>query len=435
MRTGQQLTYIRVRIRLEQPWRVGAPSAERSRQAALVDPDGDIWLPASGLAGSFAAHAKVHLTDGELGGVEEDPEEREKLRFFASRLWFLGVVLDGGEVRTRTGTAISRTRRAARKSGSHQIDEVYGTETATLYLRVDGDPEAVLGRLADWPVTVGGGITSGLGRAVVAEIRYRTVNLATCEGLLIRVQNPGGSDGIDSLVEGEEGRHYPVKPSARPEVARARIDIKDLFLAERPKETADELKDEDRWFHGTRWKGILRSRVEYIGRSLGLEICGAGDDGTWDGCGECGVCEVFGSSSTGVGRWAFHSTRLDQSSRPQLRQRVAIDRFTGGAANRKLLKDVTQTSMDVELVITRVRPLKQHHTWVAKALVLALRDLADGYLGVGGRSATGLGSVTVAELTVREELVRLVGDVSLARPALITAADLDLANRKESVDA
>lgn len=81
--------------------------------------------------------------------------------------------------------------------------------------------------------------------------------------------------------------------------------------------------------------------------------------------------------------------------------------------------------------------LKQRHAWVAKALGLALRDLADGYFGIGGRSATGLGSVTVSELSVGEELARFLGEASFERPAVITQADLDLepAKRKETTDA
>ena len=41
-----------------------------------------------------------------------------------------------------------------------------------------------------------------------------------------------------------------------------------------------------------------------------------------------------------------------------------------------------------------------------KALLLALRDLQEGYLGIGGRTSTGLGSVRFEKLRLGEEFRR-----------------------------
>lgn len=151
-------------------------------------------------------------------------------------------------------------------------------------------------------------------------------------------------------MDGPEGHAYEFTPGTfQWEVLRAVIDVHDLHVVREPK--ADH-----RWFQGSRWKGILRSRVEYIGRSLGLAICGADDEATWDGCGACGGCDVFSSSATGAGRWAFHATDLSPGAPIRKRQCVAIDRFTGGASDQKLLEECTQTIAETQLVITTLRP-------------------------------------------------------------------------------
>lgn len=407
------ITYIRVDIALLSPWRVGAPTADRSSLATLTDTDDAPVIPPSSLAGSFRAHLGADA-NCLMGSVTQDSAT-------ASPLWFLGTRLEGPDgkgpqVLARMGTAIDRNRRAARKHGSHSIDEVHGAGRVRLYLRFDGDPTEILQRLGTWRPSVGGGITVGLGKARVAAIRYRSIDTVKRDDLIARASmGANGPQGVDRLLE--DGRDAPVAEAAESLLLEATVSVDDLHLHGRDDKGGQSW--EHAWFHGTRWKGILRSRVEYIGRSLGLRACG-------EGCGECAVCEVFGSGKTGAGLWMFESTRLDNAhSNERLRGRNAIDRFTGGVLDQRLFHEGTSSTSKARLAIAERAPLEPHHAWVAKALLLALKDVHDGFIGIGGRSATGLGSVRIASWRLGPGLVALVGDVpTVADVPRITTDDV-----------
>ena len=417
------LTYVRVTIRPLGPWRVGAVGQDQSTLETLRDAFGKPAVPPSSLAGSFRAGIDEAARELLMGQEKTKDGKRD---FRASALWFLGTRLTGGEggrpeIRRRTATAVDRNRRAARNHGSHDVEEVYGTETIQLYLRHEGDPAEALRLLGKWRVTIGGGISTGLGRAEVTAISYRTLDLSQPADLLVRVSlRDAGPDALDELLQG--GADHAVTAGESPNLLEATIRVEGLNLP--TQKLADQLRPEDHWFHGTRWKGILRGRVEYIGRSLGLDVCGA-EDQQWRGCGRCAVCEVFGSGETGVGRWSFHFTPL-KPDHPAGRTRNAIDRFTGGVAEKKLFPEKTVTSR-ARLVIGQLSGVEEHHTWVLKALLLALRDLQEGYLGIGGRSSTGLGSVRFEKLRLGEEFQRFgMTATSLEAVEGITEAEIEL---------
>lgn len=424
------LTYIRVTIRPSGPWRVGAVGQDQAALETLRDNAGRPALPPSSLAGSFRAGIDEAARELLMG---QEKMKNGKQDFRASALWFLGARLTGvedgqPEIRRRTATAVDRNRRAARNHGSHDIEEVYGTETIQLYLRHEGDPAEALRLLGKWRVTIGGGISTGLGRAKVTAIWYRTLDLSQPADLLARVSlQDTGPDALDALLQG--GADHKVNTGESPTLLEATIRVEGLNLP--TQKLADQLRPEDHWFHGTRWKGILRGRVEYIGRSLGLDVCGA-EDQQWRGCGDCAVCEVFGSGETGVGRWSFHFTPL-KPDHPAGRTRNAIDRFTGGVAEKKLFPEKTVTSR-ARLVIGQLSGVEEHHAWVLKALLLALRDLQEGYLGIGGRTSTGLGSVRFEKLRLGEEFQRF--EITATTPEAvegITEADIELERTHRSL--
>ena len=407
------LTYIRVTIRSLGPWRVGAVGQDQSALETLRDADGKPVLPPSSLAGSFRAGIDEAARELLMGREKTRDGKRE---FRASALWFLGTRLTGGgggrpEIRRRTATAVDRNRRAARNHGSHDVEEVYDTGAIQLYLRHEGDPTEALRLLGQWRVTIGGGISTGLGRARIAAIRYRTLDLSQPADLL------------------QDGADQPVAAGESSTLLEATICIEGLNLP--TQDPKDRPRPEDHWFHGTRWKGILRGRVEYIGRSLGLDVCGA-EDQQWRGCGECSVCEVFGSGETGVGRWSFHFSPLE-FDHPEGRTRNAIDRFTGGAAEKKLFPERTVTTR-ARLVIGRLGDIEAHHAWVLKALLLALRDMREGYLGIGGRTSTGLGSVRFEDLRLGEEFQRFgMSATSLENVEGITETEIELEHTRRSL--
>ena len=120
-------------------------------------------------------------------------------------------------------------------------------------------------------------------------------------------------------------------------------------------------------------------------------------------------------------------------TQPAGRTRNAIDRFTGGVAEKKLFPEKTVTSR-ARLVIGQLSGVEEHHAWVLRALLLALRDLQEGYLGIGGRSSTGLGSVRFEKLRLGEEFQRF-GMAATTPEAVegITEAEIELERTHRSL--
>lgn len=251
------LTYMRVTIRPLGPWRVGAVGQDQAALETLRDTAGRPALPPSSLAGSFRAGIDEAARELLMG---QEKTKDGKPDFRASTLWFLGTRLTGGEdgqpeIRRRTATAVDRNRRAARNHGSHDVEEVYDTETIQLYLRHEGDPAEALQLLGQWQVTIGGGISTGLGRAKVTAISYRTLDLSHPADLLARVSlRDAGPDALDALLQ--DGTDHEVTAEESPILLEATIRIDGLNLP--TQNLKDQPRPEDHWFHGTRWKGILR---------------------------------------------------------------------------------------------------------------------------------------------------------------------------------
>ena len=101
-------------------------------------------------------------------------------------------------------------------------------------------------------------------------------------------------------------------------------------------------------------------------------------------------------------------------------------------AEKKLFPEKTVTSR-ARLVIGQLDGVEEHHAWVLKALLLALRDLQEGYLGIGGRTSTGLGSVRFEKLKLGEEFQRFGMATTLEVVEGITEADIELERTHRSL--
>jgi CRISPR/Cas system CSM-associated protein Csm3 (group 7 of RAMP superfamily) len=149
---------------------------------------------------------------------------------------------------------------------------------------------------------------------------------------------------------------------------------------------------------GSGIKGILRSRSEYILRSVQVRVC---DD---QKCGSCWPCQVFGhgggdgDSSAAAGKRAkvrFVDAHIHDAIATR-RTNVAIDRFTGGArAGALYAREAVQTGSFTLLVepLGGMGPVLRRE--VQAVLRLVFEDLNDGIIGMGNGTARGYGSVSV----------------------------------------
>ena len=388
-------TYLRVRLALASDWRTGvwdAGSANRQGTARDGRDAARPALPGSSIVGSLRRAAQERGVDVALFGT------RDISSIESSPWWLLGVRLNGSPgLAQRKQTSIDRWRRSAASGGLRELEYVEAApdDTLDLYFRADDvHPDQLIAVLLEWRnAQIGAGETVGLGRVRVTEIRHRTFNLIEKDDVRALVTAAsGGPERVDALLQSAATVDLS-SAEAPPPMLRVMFRLDEACVP----------TDERLRHYGSQWKGLLRSRVEYVARSLGHPACLPDDGTSWTGCGHCDLCEAFGSAESGVGAWRFEMSPWEVDAEQLIpvegktghgRVRVALNRFTGGTLSGALASDErTLTDVGVALTVTQTRPVAD---WVTDALLHAVRDLKDGLVSVTGQGGIGFG--TVAEV-------------------------------------
>jgi CRISPR/Cas system CSM-associated protein Csm3 (group 7 of RAMP superfamily) len=407
------ITLMIATVRIEPGWAVGNvtvpdPAIDRD---VLLDAAGRPWVPGSALAGSLRAHlaAADPPADSRLMGRRPagDPDaagntdEANGDRPEASPLWVVGCTFspdgdeagDGAAALEITGqTAIDRARGAAAVRSLRFSRLAASGGTLTVYLRHDppdgqplgGDDLALISR---WQPAIGRDRTKGSGRAALTELRHGTVDPATQAGARVWLSHsgPGLFDAVATQVIACHTDHQPW--------LEARFSIEDGLLtwdgvpgpAARPRQRLGRPL-----IPGSAWKGIIRSRAEFIIRSRYGEAAACPEQA---GCGRCPVCAVFGHQAR-RGLLAFRDSYIEQPSLEQERTQVGIDRVTGGSRDALLFQ--TQRVAEGNLRL-RIDTLGEIPPWVRNLIQHVLRDIDDALIGVGSRTTRGLGTLRLTD--------------------------------------
>jgi CRISPR/Cas system CSM-associated protein Csm3 (group 7 of RAMP superfamily) len=430
------VSFIRSFLRFTEPAAVTVPGfpgrddqtpwgRERAHLLLDTDPWGRPHLPGTSLAGALRDHVRRaegepvadawfgHLVDPGTGNPAEVDAR-------ASLLWVLGTRpadSSGDELATvateiRASTAISRDRGAA-AANTLRVEELLPVGSRfEVFLRWDDPPpdeiERLLAVLASWRPLIGHGTSRGRGRCVIEDIHHGGLRLDQPDGLYRWLTCSGPELARQVAAD-------PVKAKAAGEEPQAilRVDTKIIGplrvgSGEPPQATGDEGQKVTPLFHvggryvipGTGLKGLLRSRAEFILRSVGLAPSPCEDQR----CRTCWTCRVFGhagghdTTSQAVGARAavrFPDACIDDPV-AVTRQHVAIDRFTGGA-HRGLL--YTVDALEGGTFTITVEPLgaevpQSLLTEFRAIMRLVLEDLSDGLAGIGAGVTRGYGSVS-----------------------------------------
>lgn len=171
---------------------------------------------------------------------------------------------------------------------------------------------------------------------------------------------------------------------------------------------------EEVYLPGSSLKGVLRSHAERITRTLNPEAAcdpfAAGQDDKELSCGicfdkrkkekenldtptvykdSCLICKLFGSTWL-AGRLATSDAyAVEELPRPQRRDGVGIDRFTGGAAGGAKF----ELEVVVEGVFATTLYLRNFELWQLALIGFLLQDLKDGLIRIGMGKSRGLGKI------------------------------------------
>lgn len=436
------LLLARIVLRLDSPASVAAPEQHDGLIGTLRevarDGWGDPWIPPSSLAGSFRAHVRATSgpeTERLLMGYEEEHTTQGR----PSPVRFLGTRLDEPALTARTRTAVDPRRAAAATGLLHTHELLQPGCRITCWIQVDAPEhhQTVLDHLATWNPVIGGGRTTGHGTTTTVSLDQAVLDLTTREGRRLWLTH-GGPALFEAAalrpVALEQVRADAGTRTVLPALTWRIVDALHVGNATTaPVSASDDgttgpqaallLRDhtDTPYVPGTSWKGLLRHRTAYILRSTGHDAC----PGLNDTCGTCPACQVFGwtGKDGGGARGAlrFPDTPLVDATVVK-RQHVALDRFTGGAAEGLLYTEEVAESGTLTLAIGTDRAPDALPAPALAALTLALQDLHDGLIGLGKGTTRGQGTL---RCTQPDLLARLASEarVTLTRsiPAGATA--------------
>lgn len=400
------ITLMIATITVEPGWAVGSlavddPAIDRD---ILLDGDGRPWVPGSALAGSLRAHLAQSNPPADEGLMGSRPprNQAEAAASAPSPLWVAGTRFTPAraadqpdappELEIAGQTAIDRERGAAAAGPLRFSRSSADGGTVTVYLRHDPGRDPLtdhdLRLIAGWRPIIGRDRTKGAGRAALTRLRYGTIDPGTPEGASTWLGHAG-----PGLFEAVATRDVPCDSAPGKPWLEASFEITDGLLTSdgMPGTIARTRRRGGKpLIPGSTWKGIIRSRAEYIIRSRYGEQAACQKLG---GCGTCPACGIFGHQGQ-RSRLAFRDSYIeDAPDTPPARTHVAIDRVTGGARDSLLFQTQPLTTGRLRLRIDALQPVEP---WARNLIWHVLRDIEDGLIGMGSRTTRGLGTLHLA---------------------------------------
>lgn len=409
----RSVSFVSFVLRFAEPGGITVPGTGDQPQALLdLDPQERVQLPGTSLAGALREMVRgargAQTAEAWFGPLLDGGAAAQ-----ASRIWVLGSTrLDDAPADVLASTRISRERGAAASNTFRQEQVLPAGARFEVFLRWDdADTEQVteLARLiAGWRPLVGRGVTRGRGRCAVQDVRHGTLHLDTPGDLLRWLTR----SGPDLVREAATERISVDSTGPDPDLLfRVTVSIEGpwrIGTGEKPAKGSREPVPLRRLggqpvVPGSAVKGLLRSRAEFILRSVGVSPSPCADKPC--DAEKCWTCRVFGygggqdSDARSVGARAAVrvADAVIADPVPAQRTHVAIDRFTGGALDGALYTMEVLEAGRFPLAVEQLPGAVDDELarQVRAVLRLVLEDLNDGIIGMGGGTARGYGSVRV----------------------------------------
>ena len=373
-------------------WAVAAPGdvwAEVDLPLHRDPRSGEVHLPCTGLAGALRDHltraGDTEFAKKWLGQTApEQAETRDRAVAYApGRLWILGARVTTGAPSRRGRTAIDDRRSAARET-TLRTEEFVSPGVISVAIEHEGGPDQrLLELLAHWAPFVGRGRSGGLGVSRVSHLDVHALDLSHSGHLTWWLSDHGSWPTVAPPPDARHDVSLPGATKPTPDfawVVREPIHIGVTGTAA-PGKAAPTLTAGGRaLIPGESWKGVFRHRCGAI-----LRFCGATAVET-----QQVQTALFGSLETGRGLLAFHDTYCPPGRTLRTQSHVAIDRFTGGAAD-GLLFATEAIPRGTWLDLSMTPSLTYLPPAVANLLGHVARDMHDGLIGIGGGGGRGYG--------------------------------------------
>lgn len=447
------VTLITARLRFDTPGGVAGTEAREQPDGSVLPlrtlPDGEtVHIPGSSVAGNLRAHCTASgLADlfGDTPEVLKAKKNRKNTEpAVPSSIQVLGTAFPKRpDTVNHTRNASDRFRGAARTHYIHRVEMLTPGTTFDVVLRWDdADPERreeFLRALQSWRPMLGRGVSYGAGRCSLVAWELTEYDLSTENGLLAWLR-----DGAEDPCPEPTRRLPEFGLDDSDLLIDARLSIVDAIHCGTDRDPEASSGNSLRMYGyggkhvvpGSTLKGVLRSRAEYICRVLDVDACRD------QACGQCRPCRLFGFA--GRPREKAGPPRAQRSritvedavilaegepATKSVRPHVAIDRFTGGAQDEALFEHDVIERGSFALRVRRLPPVEADPEEERRDLMLlhaVLKDLDDGYIGIGARTTAGFGTVRV-ESGIPDDF-----DISALAGALRSAEPAATANGSEA---
>lgn len=432
---ARSVSFLSFILRLVEPGGVTVPGKGPDEAQVVLDTgiDGRAQLPGTSLAGALRELVRGRrgedVADDWFGRIAPGAEGDAQ----ASRVWVLGSRrLDDAASQFLSSTRIDRARGAAADNTLRTEEVLPAGSSFEVFLRWDdaapGEVEDLAALVAAWRPLIGRGVSRGRGRCAVEAVRHGRLRLDDPDDLLCWLTLHGPELAREVLRTRGATAAAPDGGVPADLLFRVPVTIKGpwhIGNGDKPgpgsREPIPLLRVAGRpVVPGTAIKGILRSRAEFILRSIGLEPAPCEQIP----CGACWTCQVFGygggedAGSAVVGRRAEIRIADAVISSPveTTRTHIAIDRFTGGVLDGALytMEVLEGGTFPVEVDLLAADAGQTRLAEIGAVLRLVLEDLHDGIIGMGAGTARGYGSVYVefgeasGDLPAAEEARRIL---------------------------
>lgn len=369
-------TFVRFDLTLESEGGVTTPgSVGRDKSDAVVDKNlaGEHRIPGTSLAGllrdryeTVFSHEKAEHVFGVVPqGRDQTDSQEEREPAVASRLWVYDAVATPSKdmIIERSTTAIDRQRGAAKVRALRTVEACARGTKFRAYLMWEDAPETYLDDLrrclVGWKVRLGRGVSTGAGVATISDAYAATIDLTTDEGLRLWLEHSGHAL-VDLAVEHpSQALDLNVTESQDQRIIEVRFVVDGPVLVGGGHD-GNQLRARRSGgkpvLPGSSIKGVMRSRMEYILRSVKVQECSLDAQR----CGRCLPCDYFGhggkadKDATSVGARGrvipdtaeFIGVVGEDQAYLRARTHVAIDRFTGGSARVTPIDDIVHSDTE-----------------------------------------------------------------------------------------
>ena len=415
--------YYKLNLKLLSPLALGSGSGDVIDKNVAVDSSGNPYIPASTLAGFFKSLAPKDIRKELFGEIENGAVQ--------SLIYTYDAVLaedSNAKITVRDSVALDE-HKISKKGEKFDFEAVETDAKFVTYVELhdpNGKYEATVDSLiaSAQKFSVGAKTTRGYGKIEITEARKRVFDMTdkssakdwldfdlfdknAFEGeKAYKLDLSGGDNGRISICaslnlmsaitirkyttgylkdkNGEPKRIESKKPEKNGKII-GDADFQQLTL-----------RDNTPVIPGTSWAGAFKHRMKKLADELGM-----GNQAESILNGLFGYVDIPSKTSQ-KSKIYFGESQISGANEKVI-SRTSIDRFTGSSANTALFTERVFFGGETQLEIEIIRPdesMQNDMRSALKLLFIALEDLHNGLLAIGGQTSVGSGLFEVKSLEI-----------------------------------